>query len=419
MADLILVLSDLQKSLADAQTLAGAQPMAWSFSQVGSPLAPLVDATSWNAHYVKVASTTIKNITQAWNGAAFDYATGTMHIVVPGGHTDSWLNQSFACDVSTGTWRVTDTQSAFPPDQHVAGYAPTYDDAGTQPTAGTGFLADGKTPVTPHVNHAIQYFDGKPASRHIYGGSCWLPTQQRVLLISGSNWQSGAADFFVGWFDPVAGKWTRKANAPLAYDGISSARDSVRDLVYWNRSGTQYVYAYNPATDAHTLVGSHFTSPADPLDSDFGPQVSICCDGPCTYLYATIYKGWIARSPTLPAAYQNAIVRMKLGQSGLQTWQPVTVTGDTSILYSMSPGMEYDPERNALVFWSHQFPTSLGILDLTTFVMSTVPIAGTGPTATELSDTSSGVWGRFRRVAPNSYVLMASANAALYRITAA
>ena len=410
------LVTDLQKAVADAKSLVGAAPLTYTFSQVGSPLAPLVDATSWITHYTTVASTSIRDITDAWNGAAFDYATGTMHMVVPGGHTDSWINQSFACDVMTGTWRKTDGQTAFPPDQHVPGYAPTYDDAGTTQTLGTGYLADGKTPVTPHLNHAIVYFDGKPASRHTYGAPCWLPTQQRVFLISGSNWQSGAGDFFCGWFDPVAGVWTRKNNTPLSFDGISSVYDSLRDLIYWNRSGTEFVYAYNPATDGHTKIGA---KAGDPLNADFGPQVQICCDGNFNYLYATIYKGWIARSPTLPATYANAIIRMKLGQTGLQGWEPVAVTGDTSIMYSMSPGMEYDPDLNAFVFWSWQFPGSLSILDLATFAITTVPIGGTPPTPTQVADSSSGVWGRFRRISKGRYCVMVSANAPMYQITAA
>lgn len=390
--------------------------MTYTFSQVGSPLSPLVDATSWITQYKTVAPTSIKDITAAWNGAAFNYATRSMHVNVTGGHTDSWINQSYVCDDALlGIWRKVDGQTAFPPDQHVAGYAPTYDDAGTQPTLGTGYLADGKTPVTPHLDHAIMYFDGKPASRHIYGGTCWLPTQKQVFLVSGSNWQSGAADFFCGWFDPVAGKWTRKGNAPLAYDGISSAYDSVRDLVYWNRSGTEFVYAYNPATDTHTKIG---VKAGDPLNADFGPQVQIACDGGCNYLYATIYKGWIARSPTLPQTYASAIVRMQLGQSASQGWAPVAVTGDTSIMYSMSPGMEYDPDLNAFVFWSWQFPGSLSILDLSTFAITTVPIAGTAPTATQVADSSAGVWGRFRRVSKGVYCVMVSANAPMYLITA-
>ena len=96
----------------------------------------------------------------------------------------------------------------------------------------------------------------------------------------------------------------------------------------------------------------------------------------------------------------------------------MAVTGDTSIMYSMSPGMEYDPDLNAFVFWSWQFPASLSILDLSTFAITTVPIAGTAPTATQVADSSAGVWGRFRRVSKGVYCVMVSANAPMYLITA-
>lgn len=408
--DLNTVLADLQTALADAQTVAG-NPKTYTFSQIGSPLAPLVDSTSWSAQY-RSGTEIIGDITNTWNGAAFDYATGTMHVVAAGGHGNSWINQSFARNSASGAWSKTAVQTAFPPDQHVSGYAPTYWN-GTM-TNGNGYEADATTPVTPYVNGAAVYFDGKPASRHIYGGTVWLPTQQRVLLISGSQWHLGNGDNYCGWFDPVAGTWTRKGNTPVSYTGISSAYDKVRDVVYWNRQGTT-VYKYDPATDVHTHIGT--TSP-DPLWADLGPNVQLCCDGTCTYLYATIMGGWKAKMPSLPAIYANAIVRMKLGQTGLQTWEPVAVTDDTSILYANDPGFEFDPDLNAFVLWSPATPAALSILDLTTFAITNVPIAGTAPTAAQLADCQHGTWGRFRRVSTGAYAVMVSANAPLYRITA-
>jgi len=413
MIDINTVIADLQKAIADAQSI-GTQPMTYTFSQVGSPLAPLVDATSWQAHVGGVASTRIADITNAWNGAAFDYATATMHLVGPGGHSDSWVNQCFACDVTTGTWRVTGTQTPWPPDQHVPGYAPTEID-GVTPTAGNGYESNGTTPVTPFVNKGIVYFDGKRSSRHNYGGTVYLPTQKQVLGISGSSWNNGDGDLYCGWFDPVAGNWTRKGNLPGSYDGISSAYDSVRHLVYWNRSGTEFVTAYDPAADTHTRIGT--TSP-DRLNADYGPYLQMCCDGPCDYVYATLMGGWIKKNPNLPAAYANAIIRMPLGKSTLQVWQPVTVTGDTSIMYANCPGFEYDPDLNAFVFWSPATPASLSILDLSTFAITTVPIAGTVPTTAQLADCAHGTWGRFRRVSKGLYCVMVSANAPMYLITA-
>lgn len=414
MSDMTAVIADLQKAIADTQSI-GTQPMTYTFSQVGSPLAPLVDATSWNQYTGKTGPTSIRDITNAWNGASFDYAKGMMHLVGPGGHTDSWINQCFACDVKAGTWSVTGTQTPWPPDKHVAGYAPTYSDRTTL-TNGNGYELDGKTPVTPWVNNAVVYFDGKPASRHTYGGRIWLPTQQRVLTLSGSCWYSGSGDYYCGWFDPSSDTWTRKGNLPYYYDGISSAYDSVRDVVYWNRQGTEYVYAYNPVADTHTKVGS---AVGDPLNADYGVNIQLCCDGPCSYVYATIMGGWLKKNPNLPAAYANAIVRMPLGKSTPQAWQPVAVTGDTTIMYGRSPGFEYDPDLNAFVFWSADYPASLSILDLTTFAISTVPIAGTAPTSTQIADSQAGIWGRFRRVSQGLYCVMISANAPMYLITAA
>lgn len=407
------VIADLQTALADAESIS-APPKTWTFSQVGSPLAPFVDATSWHPYVGKVAATMISNITGAWNGAAFDYATGTMHLVGAGGHSDSWINQCFACDVSTGTWRVTGTQTPWPPDQHIPGYAPTEND-GVTPTSGNGFEPNGTTPVTPFVNKGIVYFDGKRSSRHNYGGTIWLPTQKQVLGLSGSSWNNGDGDLYCGWFDPVAGSWTRKGNLPTNYDGISSAYDRVRDLVYWNQAGTENIYAYNPATDTHTRIG---TAVGDKLNADYGPYLQMCCDGPCDYVYATLRGGWLAKNPNLGPVYANAIVRMKLGQSTPQPWQPIVVNGDTTIMYGNCPGFEYDPDLNGFVFWTPEHPASLSVLDLSTFVINTYPIAGTAPTSTQLADCTTGTWGRFRRVSTGVYTVMVSANAPLYRISA-
>src|SRR5512146_2661 len=85
--------------ITTAENLTGARPdvgaPAWS-TQVG-----------YSGH--------IGNVT-SYSGAAFDYATKTMHIVVAGGHGDSWMNQCFAIQIPSGTWTMTKDQTPFPPD---------------------------------------------------------------------------------------------------------------------------------------------------------------------------------------------------------------------------------------------------------------------------------------------------------------
>ena len=358
---------------------------------------------AWNAQYAKSTPILQVDITATWNGAAFDYATGTMHVVVAGGHGDSYVNQCFAMKMPDGAWVETSPQTAFPPDQHVAGYAPTYDMAGTQPTAGNGYAADGVTAVTPWVNKAAVYFDGKPASRHVYAGTIWLPTQKQVLLISGCVWHVGAWDYYCGTFDPATGQWTRKGNLPRGYTGIAASYDPVRDRVVWSTNGTAYVYSYDPAADVHKLIGP---SPSSPLGADMGAYVTFCCAG--DYVWAVRKGGWGTLS-----GYANAICRLALGQSTIQNWEPVTMSGDVTAPFGINPGFEYDPERNAFVFWAVEDPGNVSILSLDTFAITKVAL----PSAPSTTNTKSGVWGRFRRYAQNQYCLLYDANQPMLFIT--
>lgn len=313
---------------------------------------------------------------------------------------------------------MTSPQTRFPPDQHVAGYAPTYSD-GVTPTNGNGYELDGRTPVTPFVGGGqrsggvVVYFDGRPASRHTYGGTVWLPTQQRVLLISGSMWAVGNYDPYCGWFDPTTGIWTRKTNLPHGYAGIASAYDKVRDRVIWSVAGTQTVYSYDSTTDIHTRIG---TAARDPLGAGTGPFTTFCCDGACEYVYAVNKDGW---GSAKPAAYTNVIVRMALGQTAVQEWQPIQVIGDTTGMYGMNPGFEYDPDKNAFVFWAKEDPGNVSILRLADFRIHRVSIKGAAPASTQLAETRTGVWGRFRRYDTHKYCLMVSASSPIFLITLA
>jgi len=377
---------------------------------MSSVLATVADGTAWKPYYSLGTPGAVQSITGAWNGAAFDYATSTMHICCAGGHGDSWNNQCYAIQIPNGSWRRTADQTTWPPDQHIPGVYEPVNRSNGLPTTGNGYDETGSYPVTPKVNNGIVYKDGKPCSRHIYGGSIWLPIQQRVMLMSGAVWPGGGFDFYCGWFDPASGLWERKANVPRGYGGICSSYDSTRNNVIYCVNGTQLVNRYDPATDTHTKVGP---TGNDPLSGGVGgPHLQVCCDGTGDYLYATVSGGW----PQNMSAYRNTIVRMRLGQSALQPWQPIPVQGDTTGMYGDCPGFEFDPDKNAFVFWAKEDPGNLSVLRLTDFSVYRVPIKGTPPST---KDTPAGVWGRFRRYAAHSYCLMSSPSAPVNLITLA
>lgn len=399
---------------------------------MSSILSPIMDSTSWYyywggagkpANYVgpnPLPAGILDSVTQAWCGAAFDYATNTMHSCVAGGHTDSWSNQCFSIQIPSGSWSITRAQTTFPPDQHVTGYTPVNFQDGLA-TAGTGFYTKPDTTVTPVIplfsrdgieTGAQVFFDGAPCSRHIYGGTVWMANKSQVLLLAGGGY-GGVGDLYCGWFNPATGTWTRKTNLPVNTGGTGAVGtyDSLRGLVYWI-SGLQSVgniRKYDPNTDTHTKLGPNTAV----LNSSIGGQHTVlCCDGNCDYVYAIAKGGWKAQGYS--AAPDKAIARMRLGQATQQPWELVTVTGDVTGMYGDCPGFEYDPDKNAFVFWSAQDPGNISVLRLMDFMVHRVPVQGSPPATTY---TNPGVWGRFRRYGTHSYALFTGSRQPISLIT--
>jgi hypothetical protein len=258
------------------------------------------------------------------------------------------------------------------------------------------------------------YYNSDPVSRHTYQSPVWLPTQQRVMIMGGACWSSGNPDNYVGWFDPVAGTWTSKAAAPH-YGVFFSVYDNTRDVVWYTTWPLNYVYKYTPASDTHTLYAS------DPvLIQTQATYVSIAMTGDGHYLYATHWNGFRSRYgwPNAPSTWDNAVARLDLTQPlGTQTWQPIKVSGDTTGLFGQPPGFEWDPDKNAFVLWTADDPANMSVLRIADHHIYRVPIKGTGPTSVDVTATSFGVWGRFRRYGAHQYCLMASASSPIYLIT--
>lgn len=394
------------------------------------------DPASGSFYYPIGNTGCVDSIVQAWSGAAFDYATNTMHICCGGGHGDGWSNECFALQIPGGSWVKTAAQTPFPPDQHIPGvYEPVEwankDVVGAPLTPGDGYNPDMTPhpfPCAPTVDHAVVYFDGHPCSRHTMGGTIWLPVQQRVLLMGGSCWPLGPGDWYCGWFNPTSGSWTRKANLPRSGSKFTTY-DFTRNLVIWKDANVGDMYTYNPATDTHHRFG--------PVSgSDYGGIHSqIVVAGGYVYCTASTpdwgtpdFKGpqgstgFVARGA--PSNYANSILRMPLlGEtSPLQNWEVVKVYGDTTGMYSEIPGMEYDPDKNAIVFWAFDDPGHLSVLRLNDFHINRVAIRGTPPPTQNpvnpaARNSEKGVFGRFRRYGTHQYCVMTSPSLPVYLIT--
>jgi hypothetical protein len=345
----------------------------------GTVLAPLVRMpVSGNNPELK------KMVTLAWNGAAFDYDTQRFYLTVPGGHADWYPNESFVIDLAANRSARLHDMTPYPPEF----------DGGT----------DAKDPSRP-AKRVYVYTDGKPASRHTYAMPIWLPKQQRVLMASGACFDKGGrADRYCGWLDPRSGQWEHKNLWPFHRSGMAAAYDFKRDRIVCGRS-TQGLWTYDPATDKAT----EFPRGPDSYSADIGVYVSFQVDPADDYLYAINRGGFFPNDE----ARKADLLRIRLGRTERQSWERVSVKGDTSGLKGKNPGFEYDSDLRAFVLWDSDHPDRVAILHLADMRMEYRAIAL--PSGVE--HTVNGVWGRFRRLGRGRYALMTSPFEPVQRIS--
>jgi hypothetical protein len=288
-----------------------------------------------------------QNVINAWNGAAYDYTNNRMILAVPGGHNDWYWNESFNVQVPYGP---------------------------------STRLHDG-TPCPPTVTGPDVVYGDKPGSRHTYNGTVYMPSVGKVLLLSGSTTgEHGTPDRYVGWLGSD-GVWEHKeARMPDWGIGLNAMWHEGRQRVIYGGGSigdASKMYAYDPATDTHTLLWSQV--------DNWGSGVTMTLVG--DYVYAVSNGGFGA-------------VKLKRFDLTTNTWQDLTVTGETAALTSMYPGVEHDD--GALVFFSVSDPAALTVLPLDTLVAERIPIP-----AVDVSKTMNGIFGRFRRHAPGKFCLLA------------
>lgn len=303
-----------------------------------------------------------ENVTGAWNGGAYDPASGSFYLPIAGGHHDWYPNNVYR--FRSGAWARISEMTLPTPGYNAAGVPNTFS----------------------------VYADGKPCARHTYDGVMWLPTQRRIWVASGARWADGTADLFSGWYDPATDTWTRKSDLPV-YGDLGTAWDAPTGRVLWAKDTTT-IYRYDPVTDTHTIVAPNLAGSAlCQLAYDWDRQRCLIFD---------VFGHVVSWTP-IPGA----------GPS-----QPVTWTGDTRFLAGAYFGLAYEPTLSAIVVYSPSDPGAVALLHTASpsFVAAErLPLSG--PVPVWGNAAGNGCFNRFQRTGPLTYMLVATIDEPVYTIT--
>jgi hypothetical protein len=286
----------------------------------------------------------------AYSGAAYDDKSQSLVIGASGGHNDYGGNEVVAFSTTTVSWRL-----LGPPSIQI-------------PVQGTACSSYGNT-----------YADGKPASRHTYGGLTWLPKQDALLLLGGLKW-CAAGDAVrpvdAWWFVPALGVWMAKSLPPLSSAVIKSAYDPVTDTVFANcGDGSCGLTQYAPAANTWTT----------PKGSSSYGAVSMALD-PKRRL--AVYLG------------SSGIVTQELA-TGAKTTR--VLTGDALPSSAATGGLAYDPPSDRLLVWAGGLV--LYEVNLDTNVSRKIIATGTSPGPA----SDAGTYGRWAYASSkDAYLLVLS-----------
>lgn len=323
------------------------------------------------AGYVTSTGGAPPNVMRPWSGAAYDNRRSRL-VVWGGGHGDYWGNELYAFDMITLRWQQ---------------------------------LTE-RTPYAQATKSVDSYVDGRPSSRHTYGGLQYIPTIDRFFSSGGSVWGSGSCIGGTWLFDftamPAENGWSRLADSKGGC-GMVSAFDSATGHV-WYATGAK-LFEFNPLN----LVAP-WTQRASNLDFKF-------------YLSAAIDT---ARRKLMPLGGDNG------KQPGLRAYNigalaPSVVTGGRLTTYganeiekSNPPGFAYDSSRDRLVAWNG---IGFGGGFIHVFNSDTQTWTRRSPASTNISlptaPASNGTYGRFQYVPDKNVLILVNAiadNVFLYKL---
>ena len=291
----------------------------------------------------------------AWSGGAYDTKRERL-IIWGGGHADYAGNELYVFDLSSLSWsRIWGPSAEIPP-------------IGAPEEA---------------------YPDGNPAARHTYDGLEYIPGIDRFWAQGGALYSgSGGAKNDTWTFDFEKRVWERKAKS-LEDRGsiVSSAYDPVTQHIFVQRY-TLFM-EYNPMTDIWTKRGAY--------DLGFSAQGVGVMD-PKRRKFLIIGGGMVW-------AYD-------LKQAGRLQLQRLHTTGDTTIVQTRYPGVEYDPITDKIVGWNGG--ADVYTLDVDTLIWTKHLPAPTN-TVIPGSAASAGTFGRFRYIpSKNVFITVSSIDQNVY-----
>lgn len=303
-------------------------------------------------------------VTNAWSGGVYD-SKRTRLVFTGGGHADYAGNEIYAVSLDTQTLsRI---------------FGPT-------PNA-----------QIPSGGCRTSYSDGNPAAHHTYNHLEYLPTQDKMVMIGGSQWQDGGfCDTGTWLFNFATNTWQALgtvANSPaMDISGWEHAfaYDPGNDVVY--ARDNFFLKMFNPATNAWTVRTNS--------DGSIGNRKQAIVD--------PIRKRYVFYQESDATLYWYDIT----STTGTLVQQSGVTSGCTGFMTQDAAGFAYDAAQDRYIGWAGG--NTVYVMHPTTLACTTVAYAG-GPTLTTV-----GEFGRFR-YAPKYNVFVTcndwQANCAILRLT--
>jgi len=241
------------------------------------------------------------SVVSAWSGAAYDSRRHRL-LVFGGGHRNYCGNEVYAFDVHALAWTRLTEPSPPPFDRDPLG-------------------------------------DGAPASRHTYDGLQYSPRADRMIAFGGSRSTDGHETRLTWLFDPEARTWrnAEPAGSPpgagQAYN-LSSAYDAATDRMLMR--DPRAIYALD-------LAANTWTKLADAPHTWSQQRGAI---DPTRRLYFTIGAG------------EFTVFDIDKQRDVTSEW---STQGADGLIGAPAPGLDYDPDTDALVGWSGGAPYILAL----------------------------------------------------------